>query len=330
MAEPLLHIRDGYYFEIPKVLWSPYKQLTDVPEWLRNPPPRPAEELKQLKGTLPDTKSLTLDDWNRELAGKLIIPQPFGKPYNLYEPGTGFCISRFMIVELVVAALLVIFFVRVARAVRSGDRPKGRLANFFEAFLEYLRDHVAKPAIGEHDADRFVPLLWTIFFFVLGMNLMGLVPWVGNPTGEWSVTLVMALITFFTVLGAGMARFGPVGFWLNQVPSMDLPWWLWFLKPVIWAIEIFGLLIKHAILSIRLLANMVAGHLVLLGILGLIVTAGAAVTGAADYPQFTIAAVIGVVGSAAFTLLELFVSFLQAYIFTFLSALFIGAAIHHH
>src|SRR5690606_22086171 len=146
--------------------------------------------------------------------------------------------------------------------------------------------------------------------------------------GEWAVTLVMALITFFTVLGAGMAKFGPVGFWLNQVPSMDLPWWLWFLKPVIWAIEVFGLLIKHAILSIRLLANMVAGHLVLLGILGLIVAAGEAV--ASVNFQFTITAVIGVLGSAAFTLLELFVAFLQAYIFTFLSALFIGAAIHHH
>ena len=312
MAEPLLHIRDSYYFEVPKFLWhADYEKLTDVPAWLRKAHP-----------------GYSVEEWNHELSGKILIPQPFGTPKNLYQAGSGFCSSRDMIVELVVAALLVCVFIRLAKKIGSGDRPKGRFANFFEAFLEFLRDEVARPAIGKHDADRFLPLLWTVFFFILGCNLMGLVPWVGNPTGEWAVTIVMALVTFVTVLGAGMARFGPVGFWLNQVPSMDLPWWLWFLKPVIWAIEIFGLLIKHAILSVRLPATMVAGHLVLLGILGLIVVAGEAIN-TSDF-QFTITAVIGVLGSAAFTLLELFVSFLQAYIFTFLSALFIGAAIHHH
>ena len=313
MAEPLLHIRDSYFFEVPKAIWPVhYDKLSEVPDFLREAHP----------GYSPE-------EWSHEMSGKILIPQIFGgKLKNLYEPASGFCLSRFMIVELVVALLMVLLFVKLARSIRGGERPRGRIANMFEAFLEYLRDQVARPAIGAHDADRFLPLLWTVFFFVLLCNLMGMVPWVGNPTGEWAVTLVMALITFFTVLGAGMAKFGPVGFWLNQVPSMDLPWWLWFLKPVIWAIEVFGLLIKHAILSIRLLANMVAGHLVLLGILGLIVAAGEAV--ASVNFQFTITAVICVLGSAAFTLLELFVAFLQAYIFTFLSALFIGAAIHHH
>ncbi len=319
MANPLLHIRDSYYFEVPKALWpGNYEKLTDIPEWVRNAYHR-------------DGHRYSLEEWNHELAGKIIIPQPFGTPKNLYEPGTGFSISRFMIVEAVVALLLILFFVRLAKKLQSGDRPRGRFANFFEAFLSFLRDQVAHPAIGHHDADRFVPLLWTIFFFVLGCNLMGMVPWVGNPTAEWAVTLTMALMVFAVVVGAGIARFGPVGYWLNQIPTMDLPWWLAFLKPVIWVIEVFGLLIKHAILSIRLLANMVAGHLVLLAVLGLIVTAGeAAVAAQSSTFQFSVIAVIGVLGSAAFTLLELFVAFLQAYIFTFLSALFIGAAIHHH
>jgi F-type H+-transporting ATPase subunit a len=96
-----------------------------------------------------------------------------------------------------------------------------------------------------------------------------------------------------------------------------------FVVPMIFAIEVIGLLIKHLVLGIRLLANMVAGHLVLLAVMGLAVAA-------ASSPNYWPTAVIAVVGSALFSLLELFVAFLQAYVFTFLSALFIGAAIHHH
>ncbi|HQU44531.1 MAG TPA: F0F1 ATP synthase subunit A, partial [Pirellulales bacterium] len=109
------------------------------------------------------------------------------------------------------------------------------------------------------------------------------------------------------------------------VPHMDLPWWLWPLKIPIFAIELLSLVIKHIILSVRLLANMVAGHLVLLGILGLI-------TVAANYSisHWLLVSGISVVSSTLLSLLELFVAFLQAYIFTFLSALFIGAAVHHH
>ena len=106
---------------------------------------------------------------------------------------------------------------------------------------------------------------------------------------------------------------------------MDLPWWLVPLKLPIFAIEVVGLVIKHFILGVRLLANMVAGHLVLLGIMGLIVVA-------AQYSisHWLLVSSISVVSSTLFSLLELFVAFLQAYIFTFLSALFISAAVHHH
>jgi F-type H+-transporting ATPase subunit a len=123
-----------------------------------------------------------------------------------------------------------------------------------------------------------------------------------------------------------MAKFGFIGFFTNQVPSMDLPLPLAIiLKPMIFLIEMGGLLIKHGILAVRLLANMVAGHLVLLGIMGLIVGAAASSTG-----TWATVTSISVVGSALFSMLELFVAFLQAYIFTFLSALFIGAAVHQH
>jgi len=184
------------------------------------------------------------------------------------------------------------------------------------------------PSAGHavHEGDRFVPLLLTLFFFVLGCNLLGMVPWAGSPTASFSVTLALAGVTFLTVVVAGMAKFGVLGFFTNQVPSMDLPWPLAILlKPMIFAIEMLGLCIKHLILAVRLLANMVAGHLVLLGIMGLI-------TAAASYSMGMWATVTGisVVSCTLFSILELFVAFLQAYIFTFLSALFIGASVHQH
>jgi F-type H+-transporting ATPase subunit a len=177
-----------------------------------------------------------------------------------------------------------------------------------------------------HDGDRFVPLLLTLFFFVLGCNLLGMVPWAGSPTASFSVTLALAGVTFLSVIVAGMLKFGFFGFFKNQVPSMDLPLPLAILlKPMIFAIEMLGLCIKHLILAVRLLANMVAGHLVLLGIMGLI-------SAAATYSMGMWATVTGisVVSSTLFSVLELFVAFLQAYIFTFLSALFIGASVHEH
>jgi F-type H+-transporting ATPase subunit a len=283
-----------------------------------------ADNVEQYKLETPAWPAEKIAEYNRQLDGKIIIPQPFGKLRNNYEPESGFCISKFMILQLVVAGLLILIFTRIASKVKDGRPIRGRLGNMFEAFLLYIRDNVARPAIGHHDADRFVPLLWTIFMFVLGCNLLGMIPWLGAPTGSFSVTLGLAFVTFATVVTAGSKRFGVVGFWKNQVPHMDLPFPLgYIIKPMLFAIEVLGLMIKHLVLGIRLLANMVAGHLVLLAIMGLAVAAAAS-------PMWGLTATISVVGSALFSLLELFVAFLQAYVFTFLSALFIGASVHHH
>ena len=114
--------------------------------------------------------------------------------------------------------------------------------------------------------------MWTLFFFVLFGNLLGMLPWIGSPNGSLSCTSALAAVTFFVVIGAGMKTFGPVGFWIGQVPQMDIPLVMGiFLKPMIFVIEVFGLLIKHVILAMRLFANMFAGHLVLAVILGFIV-----------------------------------------------------------
>jgi F-type H+-transporting ATPase subunit a len=281
----------------------------------------------------------TIDAYNGHLSGKILIPQKFGTLRNLYEPESGFCVSKFMIIQVLVVLILYVAFNWLGRQLRESQRPRGRLWNLLEAFVVFLRDQVARPAIGEHDADRFVPLLLTMFFFVLGCNLFGMLPWMGAPTGELAVTAGMALVTFGTVVVFGIKKFGPIGFILNQAPSMDLPWWMAIvLKPMILAIEIVGLLIKHAVLAVRLLANMVAGHMTLLAIMGLAFSLQALATfmpadsasPAMDQLAWTGTAVVVVLGSAVLSVLELFVAFLQAYIFTFLSALFIGAAIHHH
>ena len=346
---PIYHLKDSYFFEVPKAMWRQgWKNLDDVPAFLR-----------EGHSDVTDVRVFT-----EAMDGKILIPQPFAKLDSLYEVKSGFGISKYMLLELLLATLMFWVFTKLAAQLRSGAAPRGRFANLFEAMILFVRDQIARPAIdshehdhgdhdhgdhshdahggghaahghngpkahavlAKHDGDRFVPLLLTLFFFVLGCNLLGMVPWAGSPTASFSVTLALAGVTMATVIVAGMMKFGFLGFFANQLPSMDLPLPLAILlKPMIFAIEILGLCIKHLILAVRLLANMVAGHLVLLGIMGLI-------SGAASYSMGMWATVTGisVVSCTLFSLLELFVAFLQAYIFTFLSALFIGASVHQH
>lgn len=270
-------------------------------------------------------------------SGHIKIPQPFKLSQPLFTAHTGkkiiddnirpldLKITKFMVIELVAALLLCIFFVGLAKAIKGGVLPRGRFRNMLEAALLYFRDNVARPCIGGHDADKFVPFLWTIFFFVLACNLFGMIPWMGSPTGSLAVTGALAFITFVVVIGSGMAKLGAVGFWRAQVPHMDLsPGLKVVLLPLIFFIEILGLLIKHAVLAVRLLANMMGGHVVLAVIMAFIAAS------AQYFLMWIFVTFFSVMGATALSLLELFVAFLQAYIFTFLAALFIGMAVHPH
>jgi F-type H+-transporting ATPase subunit a len=251
--------------------------------------------------------------------GHISIPQPFeGKlPFE-------FKLTKFMVIELIVAIIIFVLFVMLARGLKGGAIPRGRFRNMLEAMLLYFRDSVARPCIGHHDGDRFVPFLWTVFFFVLGCNLFGLIPWMGSPTGSLSVTGTLALITFLVVLASGMMKMGVVGFWKAQVPHMDVPGPLKIvLIPMIFVIEVFGLIVKHGVLAVRLLANMMGGHVVLAVILAFIAASAQSLWWWGVMPA-------SLLGATALSMLELFVAFLQAYIFTFLSALFIGMAVHPH
>jgi F-type H+-transporting ATPase subunit a len=157
---------------------------------------------------------------------------------------------------------------------------------------------------------------------------MGMIPFLGSPTAAIGTTAALAGIVFATSIGFGIKELGPVGFFANQAPEIDLPFGIGkLLSLFILAIELVSFCIKHAILAIRLLANMVAGHLVLLAIMGIAfgVQALTMHTG-----TWSVIAVVSILGTTLLSFLELFVCFLQAYVFTFLAALFIGSAIHHH
>jgi F-type H+-transporting ATPase subunit a len=268
--------------------------------------------------------------------GKLKIPQPL-EPYSpdwqltvgvkqvddLIEP-LDLKITKFMVLEVVAAIILIAVFVPLARRVKTGEAPRGRFWNLFEAMVMFIRDQIARPTIGSQDADKFAPFLMTAFFFVLVCNLLGLVPWAGSPTGALATTGTLALFTLLTVILAGSLKLGPIGFWKAQVPHMELPLAIGIvLRPMIFAIEVLGLLIKHFVLAMRLLANMLAGHVVLAVIVAFILASWGTIAWFGVMPA-------SIFGAVALSLLELFVAFLQAYIFTFLSGLFIGMAVHPH
>lgn len=232
-------------------------------------------------------------------------------------------------VFLWIATLLTILTVWVAarkfsRAEQAGEAPKGFL-NFFETFYEYLRDEVALANIG-HGGERFVPYVVTLFFFILYANLLGLVPYGATATSNIMVTGALAVISLVIVEAAGFVALGPKGylgtiFYVPKgLPKPMVPIMLIIMTPV----EIIGKLAKPFALAVRLFANMTAGHFVILALLGLILTYGGA----------NLIGGVSIVGALALGLfvmfLEIFVAFLQAYIFTILTAVFIGLIRHAH
>jgi F-type H+-transporting ATPase subunit a len=246
---------------------------------------------------------------------------------ELHLPAIGpFQITKFMVTEVIAAVLVMAVVIPLARHVSRRHVTRGPFLNAFEAMVMFIRDGVARPAIGGHGADQFLPYLWTVFFFVLFNNLLGLIPGMASATGNINVTAVLAVMTLVTVVLAGMREMGVAGFWVGIVPHMDVPG---AIKPLLWGlmfmIEVAGLFIRHIVLAVRLFANMLAGHVVLSVILGFILMAWNLATW--QWGAITAGSLVLVI---ALSLLELFVAFLQAYIFTFLSALFIGSAVHPH
>lgn len=211
---------------------------------------------------------------------------------------------------LIIAALLLTFVFGVLFRYREGQAPKG-WTNLLEAVVKFVRDDICIACLGEQDGRKMAPLFLTFFFFIATCNLMGLIPLFSPATGNINVTLALASVTFcFMVFGAMYVN-GPIKFLKSFVPS-GIPWPILIL---IVPIEMIGVVIKCVALTIRLFANMFAGHIVVFSLLGLVVSFGYVASLA--FPM-----------ALAINMLEIFIALLQAYIFTLLSAMFIGQMYH--
>lgn len=284
--------------------------------------------------------------------------------------GHEFQITKFMVIEVIAALLVIVIMRGLAMRARSGKPVEGAFWNFWETICLFIRDEIVRPSVGEphahghgdhghgdhghddhghgghghdaghgpkaalagtgsHFADRFLPYIWSVFFFILFNNLLGAVPMMGSPTGNTGLTAVLAVASLLTVVIAGSQQSGFVGFFKSLVPGMDLPGPIGFvLIPMIWLIEFVGLLVKHGVLAIRLFANIMAGHTVLGVFLAFI--AQAAHLPADMSWAFYIITPASIFAQLAIGMLELFVAFLQAYVFSLLSSIFIGAAVNPH
>ncbi len=241
--------------------------------------------------------------------------EPLWEPVHIAGMEVNLSPTKHVVMMLLAAALVTIILVGTARAHarhhHAVGRPKGFAAGL-EAMVLYMRNEVILPNVGHH-GNGFVPYLLTIFFFILTANLLGLIPYGSTATGNIAVTATLALMTFVVVEVAGMRAQGvhylsTIFYWNKELPLyMRIPMFL-IMSPV----EMIGKLTKPFALAIRLFANMTAGHIVVLALIGLIFTFAGPVSAA----PFLMA--------VAIMLLELFVAFLQAFIFTLLASVFIG------
>ena len=230
-------------------------------------------------------------------------------------------LTKYMMLVTVAAVFLIVVLPLVVGSIRRNGRPKGPLANFFEVLLNIVRNDCAISGVGKKHADQFLPYLWTVFFFILVCNLLGMIPSLGSPTAALGCTMALALCSFVVAHTSGIKEQGLAGYAHSFVPTVPAA-----LYPLMLVIEVAGNFIKFFILAIRLFANLLAGHTVLYLILGFIYVVGVQGIGLL-YFLVTPASVVAVV---LLSFLEIFVAFLQAYVFTFLSAIFIGAAVHPH
>ena len=224
--------------------------------------------------------------------------------------GIDLSITRHVVMMWVASILLIVLLTRAVR--RRRLVPSG-LANLVESVVVFIRDDIAVPNIGAHDARRFLPYLLTVFFFILTCNLLGLIPFGATATANINVTAALAICSFVMIQLGGILNNGLFGYFKGLIPH-GLPMWL---LPIMIPIEIVGLFTKPFALCIRLFANMTAGHVVILSLMGLIFIL-----------QSVLVAPVSVLFALAVYLLEIFVALVQAYIFTMLSAVFIGMAVH--
>lgn len=225
---------------------------------------------------------------------------------------------------LISCIILVLVFVSVANTYkRRVDMPPKGLQSLLEIIIIFVRDDICKSSIGEKNSHKYAPYLLTIFFFILLNNLMGLIPIFpggANITGNITVTLTLALFTFIITTITGNKNY-----WKHIFNSPTVPWWLKAPLPLIPLIELVSIFIKPFVLMVRLFANISAGHIIGLGFFSLIFIFGNMNT----FAGYAVSP-LSVMFTIFMSVLELLVAFIQAYVFTFLSALYFSMAIEEH
>ena len=225
-----------------------------------------------------------------------------------------FSITKNVVLLFLIALIMFLAFTAVARSYKKNPKaPKG-FANLLETLVVFVRDDIAVPNIGNHKYERYMPYLLTVFFLILIGNLLGLVPIIsGTLTNDIVFTGTLAVITFLITTFSGNRNY-----WQHIFATPGVPKWL---APIMIPVEIIGMLTKPFSLMIRLFANITAGHVIILSLIGLIFTL-----------KTSFVSPVSVGFSLFISILELLVAFIQAYVFTLLSALFIGGAVaeEHH
>ncbi len=235
--------------------------------------------------------------------------------YGIFD----FSITKTTFAIFITAFLMLLIFLSIAKAYkkREGEAPSG-LQSFMEPIILFIRDDVAKPSIGK-SYEKYMPFLLTVFFFILISNLMGLVPIFpggSNIAGNIAVTMVLAIFTFIITTASTNKAY-----WVHIVNMPGVPWWLKFPIPIMPLVEVMGVFTKPFVLMVRLFANILAGHIVLLGFVSMIFIFGA-ISPIGGYAV----SIFSVAFSIFLSLLEILVAFIQAYVFTLLSALYFGMA----
>jgi len=261
-----------------------------------------------------DSRELEVPYWRPPFYKEVHLPH--WEPIQIGGFSLDLSPTKHVVMLLLAATLCALTLITAAvahqRHSHAAGRPRGFAAGI-EAMVLYIRNEVALRNIHGPGAEKYVPFILTLFFFILFANLLGLIPYGSTATGNISVTLTLALITFVVVEVAGMRALGPaylstIFYWNKDLPAaMRVPMFL-LMSPV----ELIGKFTKPFALTIRLFANMTAGHIVVLAFIGLIFFFGNVAAGA----PFLMAVAIMV--------LEIFVAFLQAFIFALLAAVFIG------
>jgi F-type H+-transporting ATPase subunit a len=268
----------------------------------------------------PDAKELIGEMNHTHMAHGIESSEEHVFDYSQFKP-LDFSITRNVVYMLLACILLLIVFTSVARGYKKneGKAPKG-IQSLFEPIIVFVRDEIAKQNIGKHKYERFMPFLLTLFFFILFLNVMGMIPFSSNVSGNISVTMALALCTLFVVNTNGNKHYWSHIFW----PPVPI-----YVKIVMVPLEILSIFTKPFALTIRLFANISGGHIIMLSLFALIFIfskGGEMVTAGFGVGIFSTVFIV------AISALELFVAFVQAFVFTVLTSIFIGDAVHdaHH